>query len=83
MVDAVGGKLKNVSFEDLIQALDEDRDFRDAILRHLSKDIRTSATTQPGANRVTIETKANFELDESRIFDLNGEGLKITVVAVN
>lgn len=82
MVDAVGGALKNVSFEDLVKALDEDRDFREAILRHLSKDIRTTAT-QAGRNRVTIETKADFELDESRIFDLNGEGLKVTVVAVN
>lgn len=83
MVDAVGGKLKNVSFDDLIQALDEDREFRESILRHLAKDIRTSAAAQPGGNRVAIETKADFTLDESRIFDLNGEGLKITVVAVN
>lgn len=83
MVDAVGGKLKNVSFDDLIQALDEDREFRDAILRHLSKDLRATAVAQTGGNRVSIETKADFTLDESRIFDLNGEGLKITVVAVN
>lgn len=34
-------------------------------------------------NTVTIEVKASFELDDAKIFDLNGKGLQIAVVAVN
>jgi len=34
-------------------------------------------------NVVTIEVRSHFELDEARIFDLNGKGLTVTVVAVN
>lgn len=34
-------------------------------------------------NSVQIEVKAHFELDDARIFDLNGSGLKVTVVTEN
>lgn len=34
-------------------------------------------------NAVSIEVKAHFELDDARIFDLNGDGLKVTVVTEN
>jgi hypothetical protein len=33
--------------------------------------------------RVNIEVKANFDLDDARIFNLNGEGLTITMVTSN
>lgn len=34
-------------------------------------------------NAVSIEVKTHFELDDARIFDLNGEGIKVTVVTEN
>lgn len=89
MVEATGSKLANVSFEDLAKALDSDPDFRDAVLRHLGAgagvaQVSTSPVLQAGGrNQVHIETRAQFALDDHRVFDLNGEGLKITVVAVN
>jgi len=34
-------------------------------------------------NVVRIELKAHFELDEARLFDLNGKGITLTAVTVN
>jgi len=82
VLDVPGSKLNNVSFEDLIEAISKDADFRDALLKHLSE--KTDArVTVPAKNNVTLEAKANFNLDEAKVFDLNGDGLKVTVVAVN
>jgi hypothetical protein len=33
--------------------------------------------------KVTIELKAAFELDDARIFDLNGKGLTVAMVTSN
>ncbi len=33
--------------------------------------------------KVTIEVKATFELDDAKVFDLQGKGLTITSVASN
>ena len=89
MVEATGSKLANVSFEDLAKALDSDPDFRDAVLRHLGVGASVAQTSPAGVtqaggrNQVHIETRAHFALDDHKVFDLNGEGLKITMVAVN
>lgn len=82
MVEATGSKLANVSFEDLAKALDSDPDFREAVLRHLGA-AKAGAALGGGGNQVHIETRATFSLDDHKVFDLNGEGLKLTVVAVN
>ena len=34
-------------------------------------------------NTVSIELKTHFELDDARIFDLNGKGITVTVVTEN
>ncbi len=34
-------------------------------------------------NTVEIEVKTHFELDDARIFDLNGKGITLTVVTEN
>lgn len=34
-------------------------------------------------NAAAIEVKAHFELDDARIFDLNGKGITVTVVTEN
>lgn len=87
MVEATGNKLANVSFEDLAKALDSDPDFRQAVLSHLGAGPQQTSTVSAaqvgGKNQVHIETRAQFALEDHKVFDLNGEGLKITVVAVN
>lgn len=85
MVEATGSKLANVSFEDLAKALDSDPDFRDAVLRHLGSAATQMTAKGPGVakNQVQMEARAQFALDDQKIFDLNGDGLKITMVAVN
>lgn len=85
MVEATGSKLANVSFEDLAKALDSDPDFRDAVLRHLGAGASptTAATAGVAKNQVQMEARAQFALDNHKVFDLNGDGLKITMVAVN
>lgn len=88
MVEATGSKLANISFEDLAKALDSDPDFRDAILHHLgvgaAQQSGGAAFAQAGGrNQVRLEAKAHFALDDHKVFDLNGDGLKITMVAVN
>lgn len=81
MVIDTGKLLPGVTFEDLTRALDSDANFRAAVSRHLG----LSATRTVGApgNHVSIETKANFALDDHKVFDLNGDGLKLTVIAEN
>lgn len=37
----------------------------------------------PGKGKLNIEIKATFELDDARIFDLNGDGLTIACVTSN
>lgn len=81
MVEVSGSKLAGVNFEDLAEALDKDPDFRDAVIQHLGGAGRVAKVA--AGNHVNIETRANFSLDDSKIFDLNGEGLRVTVVAVN
>jgi hypothetical protein len=44
---------------------------------------QTSAGARRGMNTVTIEVKTHFELDDSQIFNLNGDGIKITMVTEN
>jgi hypothetical protein len=41
------------------------------------------APLQRGQNVVGIEVKTQFALDDARIFDLNGAGIKVTVVTEN
>ena len=93
MVDVAGSPLSKISFEEIADALQKDPKFRESLIKHLTE--KHGAQIQPGrtvdpaiqallkGNSVTIETKANFELDESRVFDLNGKGLTVSVVAVN
>lgn len=43
-----------------------------------------SQTEQPKTRgKVTIEVKATFDLDDAKIFDLQGKGLTITSIATN
>lgn len=80
MVIDTGRLLPGVTFDDLVSALDSDADFRAAVMRHLGvSGTRVAAS----GNQVSLETKATFALDDHKIFDLNGEGLKIAVVATN
>lgn len=44
---------------------------------------QTSGKGRKAMNRVTIQVKTHFELDDSQIFNLNGEGIKITMVTEN
>lgn len=47
----------------------------------LSGDL--SRVKELGRGRVNIEIKASFELDDARVFDLNGGGLTIAAIASN
>lgn len=81
MVIDPGSTLSGITFEDLAKALDSDADFRAAVIRHLGGG---AVIAQGGrGNHVNLETRAHFSLDDSRIFDLNGEGLQVAMVAVN
>jgi len=40
-------------------------------------------SSSPNRGKVNIEIKASFELDDARIFDLNGKGLTIAAVTSN
>jgi len=82
VIDVPGSKLKNVSFEDLIEAIDKDPEFRKALIGHLSERAG-SDVSRATKNNVSVEARANFDLDDAKIFDLNGDGLKVTIVAVN
>ena len=44
---------------------------------------QTTTGTRKAMNIVTIEVKTHFELDDSQIFNLNGDGIKITMVTEN
>lgn len=81
MVIDTGKLLPGITFDDLTRALDGDPQFRDAVIKHLG--VAKSRTATVGGNQVTIETKANFALDDHKVFDLNGDGLKLTVIAEN
>jgi hypothetical protein len=61
-----------------------------------SNELQTNAAVSPevsgeqpvtrarqAMNTVTIEVKTHFELDDAQIFNLNGEGIKITMVTEN
>jgi hypothetical protein len=39
--------------------------------------------SEPGKNHVSIQAFANFSLDDAQIFDLNGEGITVTIVTSN
>jgi len=84
MVIDTGKLLPGVTFEDLTRALDSDANFRAAVLEHLGQSATRPASLAgaPG-NHVNIETKAHFALDDHKVFDLNGDGLKLTVIAEN
>lgn len=81
MVIDTGKLLPGVTFEDLTRALDSDASFRAAVMQHLG--AAATATSAVKGNQVNIETKAHFALDDHKVFDLNGDGLKITVIAEN
>ncbi|HJK89865.1 MAG TPA: hypothetical protein RMG95_11660 [Polyangiaceae bacterium LLY-WYZ-15_(1-7)] len=38
MVEALSKKLKGLSFEDLAEVIAEDREFREALIKHIAKD---------------------------------------------
>ena len=44
---------------------------------------QASGFARKAMNTVSIEVKAHFELDDSQIFNLNGDGIKITMVTEN
>ena len=84
MVIDTGKLLPGVTFEDLTRALDSDANFRAAVMQHLGQSAtRTTSFAGTSGNQVNLETKAHFALDDHKIFDLNGDGLKVTVVAEN
>jgi hypothetical protein len=44
---------------------------------------RATTNTGRAINSATIEIKTHFELDDAMIFNLNGDGIKITMVTEN
>lgn len=81
MVIDTGTLLNGVTFDDLARALDSDANFRAAVAQHLG--VTAASAVALAKNQVNIETKAHFTLDDAKVFDLNGDGLKLTVIAEN
>lgn len=54
----------------------------EAILRTLPEGSLLKELMRP-RNAVHVEVRASFELDDAKIFDLNGKGLTVTCVTSN